>query len=972
MKTNADIAQELFYNSFSGRTEILEKIRCIVNRVRTTGGPSIINLYGIGGIGKTSIFQYISYTLEAEGIPSASVDFDENNLDIFDIIFSFYASLVNKSVNSAVAFADYVAIQEEMKKVEKKLLKQLKKTNSTVLTALLSTPIAETMQSAGSIAGKTVSDILVPTVATTALSGILIAAGGVVGALAGAGIGLAISKITEHRRQDCITALNQVGLNRNEIQTFLHYKENLVSAFINGVNKLVEDDASLILCFDTFEKVPTHISQWLREALIPSLSNKIVVFICGKEKITNAIFWKEIGNIINMIPVSPFSPIEAEQYLEKSKIHTRDRIDWIIKITGCLPWALALAVDFINESETLDAAESQETFDEDKIGEQVVARFLNHIDDEYLKSAIYLCALTNYFTHDLLMEYFSSIKDTNRISEIYRKIRDFSFTKKLDSNKYVIQDVVSGFLLKKLKRFNVTEYKQKNIFFCSYYQNLIDKSLDIFEKSKYQWEYIYHYINIDEIAALELIDKFLVDTDPCIPLDIFEDYLYSGLKNVCFATNIGKLYNDFSTAQIYYTTGNWPQSIELFEKTLLVANANSRFAIIACSTLTLADIYLGQGYYIKAKNLFEQLLQQTGAPSSLRKKKKVRARLNEVYAILGHYGKGEKLALESKAESEKERDSVGIAWACKSLGDIYRLWGKQEKAISILKEGLTLFISKQDTFGEAVVRTQLARNLTHIGKWEDAESELDKSEIIYDRYGYKYGMANVYLFRANILRLKHQWDESLKHYEKAFELHKRMQSWREISPIWGSMGLIYYYLGDKEKSNLFFEKSINLKQQQRYIRGVMISKMYVGDCLFMDNEWKMALASYNAARSVLGRTAKPIYVCAELELKIFLCRLANNELNEDEINMSYLSIKKIIIKYKYNHLVSLLEYHYCKLKKDLSCELFKLHIDICMEFAKKYNNYLKKYYYSEFEKLINERFSDIEKETLEKKLQRSA
>lgn len=478
---------------------------------------------------------------------------------------------------------------------------------------------------------------------------------------------------------------------------------------------------------------------------------------------------------------------------------------------------------------------------------------------------------------------------------------------------------------------------------------------------------MYHYINYDEFAALNIIDMFLIDSVPNIPLDVFEEYLYAGLVKCDFSTNIGKLYRDFSQAQIFYTTGNWTQAIVLLDKLLADANVNSRPVLLECSKLTLAEIYLGQGHYVDVKVLLEELMRQVKT-LSLRKRKKVNARLNEVYAILGNYRKGEKLALKSKTDSKSENDPIGVAWACKSLGDIYRLWGKPEKSIEALTESLTIFINKQDSFGEAIVRTQLARDFIHIGKWEEAEKELGKSEKIYEQYGYKYGIANVWLFRGNILRLKRQWSEALDFYKKSLEIHTVMQSWREIGPIWGSMGLVYYHLGNRDKANEYFEKSISLKQKQGYIRGVMFTQMYVGDCFVMDNQWDIALESYMVTQSAIKNNAKPIYVCDELDLKIFLCKLATQEIKKDVIQSEYNTIKRKVVMHKYNHLVALLEYFFCVLQKDLSVLEVSNHIDECMKYSKSYNNFLYHYYCNNFHDMISERFSESERDLLKTKL----
>lgn len=67
--TNAEIIKEHYINKFSGRDELLKTIYNTIELTETSSRRSIINLFGIGGIGKTSILEYMRSNLKIKGIP---------------------------------------------------------------------------------------------------------------------------------------------------------------------------------------------------------------------------------------------------------------------------------------------------------------------------------------------------------------------------------------------------------------------------------------------------------------------------------------------------------------------------------------------------------------------------------------------------------------------------------------------------------------------------------------------------------------------------------------------------------------------------------------------------------------------------------------------------------------------------------------------------------------------------------------
>ena len=948
MTTISELIDNLKYNVFSGRKTITEDINNIINADAIT--KPIINLYGVGGIGKTSILTYTKNSWQEQGVPSATIDFKEGNFDVFEIIQNLRNELQHNSINSDSAFVNYEKIKVNTNKVVTKLFKQLNKSKDNGLLKQYLLPITTAAtEKVGETTGESVGQMIGNKLAENSIAPTLVGMGGVIGgiggAIVGAGVGVLISKFIEHTKQEGIIELNKIGLSREEVDVLINYKKNLVNTFIEGINNLADNSSHLILGFDTFEKVSTEIEQWLKSNFISKLNNhKIIIFFCGKERLTNNILWSDYASIINYFEIIKFSTDESKEYLTKRQITDVNMVNQFISIANGLPFKLATYVDMYELNKNIDII----AINESAIDEIVIGRFMNHISDIQLKNAILFCSVTNYFNFNILSGFFSDLGNT-KVKELFEQVCKFSFTRHLENQQFVIHDEVSSLLIKNIKNYSIDNYIKYNEYLSNYFSNIKLDEYDFLGKAKAKWESLFYSLNSNEEEALNIIDAILNDAT-IISLDVTKEYIYKGIIGYSFQSTRGKQYSDYADAYLKTIRGEWTEAEILLNNIFTNHNRTISSTMKDCTSALLSEIYLGQGKYSKVKKILEEIITRNTENAETKKMEKVTAKLCEIYAILGEYSKGEQLAIKNKETCQ----DVECAWAWKSLGDIYRLWGKPKNAISALEEGLQIFIREEDDYGEAVIRTQLARNYIQIGKWEDAETELKKSEKIYTKYDNKYGLANCMLFTGNIERLKLNWTAAETCYLQAYELHKPMNSFREIAPLYGSLGLVYYHLGNLENSNRYFDDSVKMKNEQGYYRGVAITLIYRGDCaLDMDNV-DCALSYYEKAEKVL-KTPYPIYVKTEIAVKSFICELVKNgTVSFDETK--YNKIKKVVSSNEYYNLLTLLEFKMWEIRAtSFNIEQTIKLINNCLSVAKTYNDF----YYNTYKDKIIQKLKSI-------------
>ncbi|GBE94769.1 tetratricopeptide repeat protein [Nostoc cycadae] len=181
--------------------------------------------------------------------------------------------------------------------------------------------------------------------------------------------------------------------NKDEVRLVQEPVEVLTPLFLEDISKIAQK-SGLGLFFDTYERSEEFLDSWLREILdgrhgeIPA---NILMIIAGRQELDKN-HWAFYEGLMVRFPLEPFTEAEAQQYLTRKGITNSRVIEVILRLSGKLPLLVA----------TL-AAETPS--DPTQVGDPsgtAVERFLKWIDDPKRRQLAVDAALPLCLNRDVL------------------------------------------------------------------------------------------------------------------------------------------------------------------------------------------------------------------------------------------------------------------------------------------------------------------------------------------------------------------------------------------------------------------------------------------------------------------------------------------------------------------------------------------------------------------------------------------
>jgi len=321
----------------------------------------------------------------------------------------------------------------------------------------------------------------------------------------------------------------------------------------------------------------------------------------------------------------------------------------------------------------------------------------------------------------------------------------------------------------------VTNLDEGFRFFDQHFTKAVDLSMRAFARSLLQEAQKFeHKMSLEQRRSMKMSEARLLqeEENPEAALQI-----YQGLES---DTN----WVEHHRSDILYQKGN------CYEDTSQLSDAIACF--IAC-----LEIEQSKGNKLRCAEIFGQL--------------------GYIYRRLGQYTKAMSYYEESLALQKNLDIPQDYATMLNNISNVYRLQGKVEEALRFCKLGLRI---RRDLFERGEVsELDVGLSLSTMGLIYNARDEVVAAERrfeeafeIYNRIGYRKGIASTYNRLGQLLLTSGDIDEALKYFEQAHRISYGIDQEARIDSLNGQ-GRAFALLEKLEKAIDFFEKSRELARQ---------------------------------------------------------------------------------------------------------------------------------------------------------------
>lgn len=832
-QTIGDIIGNQQLQRFVGRDDTLDVFHRRIGQGDVSEGERwfILNVHGQAGVGKSTLLSRIENDATEEGIPATGLDAD-NLESIGAAISSIHEELAEFDPE---AFEEYERMEEHLRSIENKISQQIENGEDEDGPSGLESAAA---QAAGGVAGLFV--------------------GGGAGSAIGAGAGELLAE--QFSPSKLRRVMQSLELDPEEIRQYSNALSLLTTNLVAGINDLAEKNRNVVLTFDTYEEVTPSVDEWIRDEFIRNLSANVVLVFAGRNRLTSMEGWGVFKTGIKEVELGNFTEDETIAFWRERGVHDEDKIREIYRITNGHPLLNDTIADIVNsEAEQLGMEGLLQNEKSMKSLKRLLERFMDEAP-ENTTTVLRTCAVARSFEEELLNQV-SGLDD----EEDFEQITNLSFVFRNITGRFQVHDLAREALIEDFASKSPQKYRKRHQEVAEYLRNLRENGAGY---DGLIADEIYHRLSADEEQGLEFartLFRLFKQQGSSLTMDI----LLSEMAEYEYETVDGSLWGQFAQAHICHVQGKWEEAQSSLPSIQKVPDDDTELESWVQELQT--TLLIGQGKYSEAfgiqQDQTERLIGEITDGDEPFEEGDVSdehvhivaesySRLIELCAILSRFEEGEKYVRDAKTLVGYDK----TARAKILLGEtsLHRLQGKTEEGIQAAEEAIHIYRELGDRRQEVHAEIQLARLETHDGQWVQAEERLDgalpeSDGEVDEELISQYDQANVYLFKGNIHRRRRNWGKALSLYDRALEIHKEMESFREIGPLYGSIGLVYTHKGAFDRAAHYLVDSLRIKQNQEYERGVGITRKYLGDLHLSRGDLEAAETEYERAKEIGDR-----------------------------------------------------------------------------------------------------------------------
>jgi tetratricopeptide (TPR) repeat protein len=650
--------------SFTGRQVELNTFRRLITA--ESADYAILHIYGVGGIGKSSLLRQFRRIAQELGYPVAIVDMQVH----------FSVDEILRSVREQVgrtgerAFADFDKALDMFNDVKSRL-----------------------QGAVGSVTSGIVSGLR---------EGVPLGLGA-----------LAVDTIGEEQMKAWLYR----HLPRASADLYLHSDRILTEKLIEGLNYLTQQNgARLIVMLDTYEQSSQAQDDWLRDTFLDSnLSSDVLIVVAGRDPLSGR--WHEWRNVLLSRELQRFTEEEARRYLRRRGITDPALAEALQGFTERLPWALALVTDTPGVSE-MTAADFQQASYRHVIGDKLVERFASQVEDDAdMRELVDVCTVVRTFDHDVVR----ALWDRQEVDGPMRRLRRYSFVHVRADGRWSLNQVVREFLDQGLRRRSLSRWTELNSRAAAFYQEQA-ASLPTFS-GEWNWrtlESLYHQLRLDEDNGILQFSSLFEEAKHLSRYDFCSELL-NNIQDVQLTNPYNQHWLTFYRGVISRVTSTfgWDEAYAVDQK--LYDHPDLPRELRARVTTDLGRYYyqiLGE-HSLGIEKLHESLKLRRDIDDE-QGQAHVLSHLAVAQSAIGDFDAGRRNGLVCVELAQKLDAPYRLGWGYYSLGVVEKRTGNVQTALDHFRQSLEAFEAAGYEFEPGVVRYQIGRLALSTGELEAA------------------------------------------------------------------------------------------------------------------------------------------------------------------------------------------------------------------------------------------------------------
>ena len=323
--------------------------------------------------------------------------------------------------------------------------------------------------------------------------------------------------------------------------------------------------------------------------------------------------------------------------------------------------------------------------------------------------------------------------------------------------------------------------------------------------------------------------------------------------------------------QRYFSTRGYYREAEALLHTFLSDSEVSErtgkgYAALSIYAYSRGDLTLAADRSRQAFEVYQQLNDAVGCALEL-------GRLGTIYRHQARFDEAERLFQESFALYETVDRPELYAGALNNYGQLLRITGAKERALGVFKRSLELFQRAGDLRNISIVLSGLGDVAVELGKYDEAESYLERCLDLKKEVGDRWGEALTYNSLAVLYRHKDATNARARRFTiKCLTLAEELGDKRARFTALSNLGELAVLDERWDDALSLLKQAVTLGLDQEDKRGVSINLFYLAFIAAHNQNWAVFLRLYGHAKEVFRQLdlSEP----SDLEVAPFLTRAA--------------------------------------------------------------------------------------------------